>query len=218
MATKKAANGTNGTSSGGGHVSLAREEYLAFQAREESYQQLVVDHERTKATNRDLADTLDAQGRQLSMRDLTITHLERLAALQQMFLDKVRSGTEIATLEDLTEFWRRWLLAVRKGTDEKKFSHGEVEKYEPDLFRSWRNWVNDASKADRTFNEAGSRAERDASIPGTAKEMQEHIIVRMRQDNAKLANRVLQLEAEMEAFKNEKKTNEKNTNQQESRP
>lgn len=216
MATKKAA--TNGTTSGqNGHVSLAREEYSAFLAREESYQQLVADHARTKSINADLTMTLDAQARHLAMRDLTVTHLERLTSLQQLFLDALRDGAKIESFVDLSEFWRQWQLHTHKGVDAKKFTREEAEKFEPDIFKTWRNWVNDAGRRDRTFSEAGSRAERDAANPGTARELQEHIIVRLRQDNAKLANRVLALEAEMETFKSDK-TKAQDNQPQEKRP
>lgn len=198
MATKKSA--TNGQN---GHVSLAREEYGAFLAREESYQQLFVEHEKTKVINRDFVMMCDMQARNLAVRDQRITHLERLTSLQQLFLDMVRDGTKVTSVEDLSEFWRQWQVHVRKGVDAKKLAPAEVEKYEPDLFRSWRNWVNDAGKMDRVFSEAGSRAEVDQAMSGmgSAKEMQEHTIVRLRQENAKLANRLLKLEAEIESFK-----------------
>jgi hypothetical protein len=200
MATKSKA-ATNGNN---GHVSLAREEYSAFLAREESFNQLFAEHERYKINHREVMTTCDAQAKHLAMRDLTVTHLERLVELQQQFLDLIRDGTKVASVEELSEFWHQWQLHTHKGVEDKKFDRSEVMKYEPDLFKSWRAWVNDAGKKDRRFSEAGTRSERDAMMPPSPKELQEHIIVRLRQDNAGLANRVLALEAEMEKVKSEK--------------
>jgi hypothetical protein len=214
MATKKAApNGTNGSN---GHVSLAREEYSAFLACQENHQQLTADHERMRAINASLTETTDAQAKTLSMRDLRITYLERISSLQQLFIDQIRDGTKVAAVADLSEFWHQWQVHTHKGVDAKKFGREDVTKYEPDLFKSWRNWVNDSGKVDRAFSESGTRVDQASAVPGSAKEMQEHIIVRLRQDNASLANRLLRLEAEIEAFKSEKKKT--NSQSQESRP
>jgi len=198
MATKSKSTNGNGA---GEHVSLARAEYSAFLAREESYQQLLADTEKTKSINRDLTSTCDVQARNLTTRDLRVVHLERLVALQQQFLDMIRDGTKVGSVAELSEFWRQWQVNVNKQLDARKLTREEVDNFEPDLFRTWRNWVNDAGKKDRSLNEAGTRAEHDATFSGTAKEMQEHTIVRLRQDNAKLANQLLVLEAEMEQFK-----------------
>lgn len=151
------------------------------------------------------------------MDDLKVSHLERITELQKLFIDQLRDGTKVAAMEDLSAFWHLWQVHTNKAVDARNVTRPEVDKYEPDVFRSWRNWVNDAGKKDRMFNEAGSHAERDASMPNTAKEMQEHIIVRLRQDNAKLASRLAQLEAEMEAVKSEKKKAQDNQ-PQEKRP
>ena len=190
-------------------VSLERPVYEAFLAREESYQQMAADLARIKNINLNLTDVCNAQVKRLSMNELRAMSLEGISQLQQLFVDMLRDGTKVAALEDVSEFWRLWEIHTKKGLDARKFTREEIDKYEPDIFRSWRNWVNDAGKAGRTFNEAGSRTERDDATPGTAREMQEHIIVHLRQDNAKLTQRMQQLEAEMEAFKAEKKTKEK---------
>lgn len=183
------------------HVSLARAEYEAFLAREESYQEMLAAQEKTKQINASLTETCDAQARRLTAGAAKTANLERITQLQQVLLIIIRDGTKTASMEDLSEFWRQWLAHTHKGVDAKKFSREDVEKYEPDLFRSWRNWVNDAGKKDRSFSESGSRA----AVPGTAKEMQEHIIAHLRQEVAASADRIIWLEAEIEALKKEKR-------------
>jgi hypothetical protein len=189
MASKKAAAVTNG------HVSLAREEYAAFTATVEDHQILLAEHEKTKHINRTLTDTLDLQAKSLSARDMKITHLERTVALQKELLDLVRDKTKVASLENLTEFWRQWQLSVHKNVDDKKTSHEEAQRFEPNLFKSWRNWLNNSNKQ---LAEAGT-----FNGNWTGREMQEHTIVRLRQENAALVTRLASLEAEVAVFANQ---------------
>lgn len=188
----------------GDHVSLARAEYEAFLAREESFQKLLGEHEQTRSVNRSLADSHSAQSRNLALSSQRIEHLERQALLLRTFVDMLRAETSVAAMADLSEFWRQWQINTSKTLDARKTTTAEIAKYEPELFKSWRNWVNDAGKQDRTLNEAGTRVV-DEKVPVSPREMQEHTIVRLRQENAALANRLLKLEAEIESHKQQGK-------------
>ena len=195
MAAKKSTNGHNG------HVSLAREEYDALMSREEQFSVLTAENAKLQTQRLEIAQTVDAQAKHLSGFELKTMHLERINALQKVIVDMLNDKGKVASLEDLSEFWRQWIIHTSNAVDAKKLTREDVLKFEPELFKTWRNWVNDSGKPDRTLNFGGSRTERDASQPRTQVELQEHTIRRQREENYKLANRVLQLESEIEALK-----------------
>jgi hypothetical protein len=194
MAANKRSNGTNGTSNG--HVSLAREEYAAFVAREETFGQVIDENARLKVINAGLNHTQNTQAQRMTEMQLKLAHLERIGELQLKLIEQLQGDAPKAdAFQDMLAFWHLWQVHTKKALDARKTTEVEVAKYEPDLFRTWRNWVKDAGRVDRMFSEAGSRSEREALMPKNAHEMQEHVIVRLRQDNAKLAARIAQLES-----------------------
>lgn len=204
MAKKKTTTPTPTTTDGfngrNGHVSLARVEYDALIGREETI--MMAQAENAKLTNRtiDLAQTLDHQAKHLTNFELKVMHLERVSGLQGVFIDLLKDKEKVATLEELSEFWRRWIIHTSKDIDARKVTREEVAKFEPDLFKMWRNWINDHGKADRGLNWAGSRA--DSQQPLTQAMMQTHMIARQREENVKLMARIQLLESEVETLKN----------------
>jgi hypothetical protein len=198
IATPTTTDGFNGRN---GHVSLARVEYDALIGREETIS--MVTAENAKLTNRtfDLAQTLDVQAKHLTNFELKVMHLERINALQGVYIDLLKDKDKVLGVQELSEFWKQWIVHTSNAVDNRKVAREEVAKVEPDLFRSWRNWVNDYGKADRSFSLSGTRAERDANQPQTQAMMQTHIIARQREELAKLAAKVQQLEAEVEQHK-----------------
>lgn len=196
MATKRAAT-SNSNGSNGQHVSLAREEYEALLAREVSYQGVVADNERLKEINALASITQEAQTRTLQQNEMKISYLERVVGLQRQFLDLLRDNTKVSTFEEMSEFWHYWVVHTNKAIDANKTTREEVSRFEPDIFRSWKIWLHEAGKLGRVLSIAGTRHEVDAAKPTSAKEMQEHIIVRLKQDNVALGDRIKQLENEV---------------------
>lgn len=205
MAKKKPATPSPTTTDGfkgrRGHVSLAREEYDALIGREEDI--AVMTAENAKLTNRliDQAQTLDAQAKHLSNFELKVMHLERINGLQSVIIDTLKDQAKTLGLVELSEFWKQWTIHTSNVIDQRKVTREEVTKFEPDLFRSWRNWVNDYGKADRTLSLAGTRAAHEAAQPQTQAMLQTHIIARQHEQIVKLAARAQLLEAEVEALK-----------------
>jgi hypothetical protein len=194
-------NGFNGRN---GHVSLAREEYEAFVAREEVISTVTAENAKLVNHNLDLTQTCDAQVKHLSNFELKIMHLERINGLQSVLIDLLKDKVKVASLEDLSEFWRQWTIHTSKDIDSRKVVRDEVAKFEPNLFKTWRNWTNDSGGADRSLSWAGTRAEREAQQPNTPGEMHAHTIRRLREENVKLMARTQQLESEIEALKGAK--------------
>lgn len=192
MAAKK--NGTNGTNGHNGHVSVEREVYAALLAREEAHAALTGEHGKLAAQVIEQGMVIDAQAKRLQEQDLRVTQLERLAGLQRKLLDLTTDATKIASMEDLSEFWRQWIIHTQRAVDARKATREDVAKFEPDLFRTWALWVNDNG---RGFRLAGSREEIEAQQPKTSKELQEHMIRRLREENAKLAQRLQAAEAQL---------------------
>jgi hypothetical protein len=197
---------TNGHNNHNGHVSLAREEYDAFVAREESYTEAIAENAKNVHKLSLTSELIGMQAKRMSETDLKITYLERVNAMQATFIDMLRADAPLVLqLHELSEFWRQWLLQTQKAIDARKTTVAEVENFEPDLFKTWRNWVNDYGKTDRVLGVAGTRmtrAEYDSAMPKNAREWQEHTIRRLRDDNAKLIQRAEKLEAEIESHKN----------------
>lgn len=202
MTTKKT---TNGSSNGrNGHVSLAREEYDAFMALEEKFSTQATESARLINRNVDLTQICDAQGKHLSHYELKTTYLERTIGLQREFIELLKDKVKVTSIEELSEFWHQWQVHTHKGVEARKLTREEVVAFEPDLFKMWRNWVNDQGKVGRGLNFAGTRAERLAAEPPTQALMQTHMLARQREENAKLLARVQQLEFEIETLKKEK--------------
>lgn len=222
MTAKKTTSVSNGHNKHNGHVSLAREEYDAFVAREESYVELITKNAKTTNQLHDVAQLCDSQAKRMVESDLKITHLERVNATQATFIDMLRADAPmVASLGDLSEFWRQWTIHTHKAIEARKATNEEVAKFEPDLFRTWRNWVNDAGKTDRVLGMAGSqmtRGEYEATMPHNAREWQEHTIRRLREDNAKLSQQMRKLEDEIDKHKNAATAKAQDTQPQEKRP
>lgn len=184
-------------------VLVDREEYAALLSLKESAEMRLVDDERVKGRIHDLSATCSAQARRLAESDLTSQHLERVVALQRIFIDLLRADhPAVASLEDLSTFWRSWFLTTESLVARDPKQRAEVDRLEPDLFRSWRIWVRDAGRASRTFAVAGTtRTDVEAlnSMPQAA--LQDHILENQRVQNASLVARVRELEAEVEAYR-----------------
>lgn len=193
MAAKKT-NGANGSNGHNGHVSVEREVYAALLAREEAHAALTGEHGKLSAQVLDQVVVIDSQAKRLVEQDLRITQLERLAGLQRKLLDLTTDATKVASLEDLSEFWRQWVIHTTKAVDSRKATREDVAKFEPDLFKTWALWLHNEG---RGFMFAGSREAYEANQPKTSKEMQEHTIRRLREENAKLAARVQAAEAQL---------------------
>ena len=184
-----------------GHVSLAREEYDAFAAREEVITDLTAANTNMQARAIEMRQLIDAQVKILSSYELKARHLERIIGLQAAFIDSLKDKEKTLGLSELSEFWKRWLVATSNEVDARKVDRTEVEKFEPNLFKMWRNWVNDHDKVGRGLNFAGTRAEVESAAPKVQQETQAHMIRRLNEENAKLAARVVQLEAEIGPLK-----------------
>jgi len=189
-----------------GHVSLGREEYDALMSREESYAELVATNANSVNRAHDLVRTCDAQAQRLNESILMMEHLKRVTDLQAEFIALLRTGSGVASIEDLSEFWKQWQIAVGNAIKDRNLSQDEVNKYEPDLFKTWRNWVNSAGMRDQVLAEAGTRtmtrAEHSRATTGEDVEApQDRAIRQLREDNEKLKMRQAQLEAELDRFK-----------------
>lgn len=192
---KKVTNGSNGSN---GHVSLAREEYAAFVAREEAYESLLGQQARSASRIDDQADIINAQVARMNEMGVQITQLQRLVGIQRVFIEHLRGDQPVvAALEEVSEFWRQWTVHTENLLLKNAQARSEVQKYEPDIFKAWRFWVRDAGKADRVIIDAGSRGEIDENTPRSSKEMQEHMLRRLREENYKLTQRVQAAEDEL---------------------
>lgn len=203
MAAKKTTNGTNGRTNGNGHavhnghVSLAREEYDAYRALDERVSEQAIENAKLANRNAEISSTMSMQAQHLSGMELKIMHLERVTSLQGVLIDSLKNKDKILGLAELSEFWRQWTIFVANQIDAGKLARPEAEKFEPDLFKMWRNWVNDYGKQNRGLSIAGTRAEYEASVPQTQTMMQAHLIARQREEIAVLAAKVQQLETEL---------------------
>lgn len=196
MASKKMMNGE----STNGHVSISREEYEALiHLRDESAVQVAV------ATNRshDLVATCNAQSRRLAESDLAIQHYERVVALQRAYIDLLRGDyPKVASLEDLSEFWRQWTICTLNLIKEQPQQRDAVAQLTPDLFKSWGLWVRDGGRQYRSFSVAGTRAGLDGARSTSQADLQDSIVEQLREKNALLAARIHELEGEVDAYKN----------------
>lgn len=181
---------------GNGHVSLAREEYDAFQALDERCSLMTVENTKLRARNIDQAETLDAQVKHLAAFDMKVAHLERITSLQAAFIELLTTREKVSGLQDLSEFWKKWSVHTSNEVDGRRLTKEEVAKFEPDLFKSWRNWINDSGKIERGLSLAGSVEIKSQAM------MQTHLLARKHAENVALAARVQKLEAELEAAKN----------------
>lgn len=194
-------NMTNGKTAHNGHVSLAREEYEAFQALEDKLTTQAVESAKLLNRNLDLVQTVDTQVKHLANYELKVMHLERIAGLQGVLIDLLKDKEKVISLQDLSEFWRRWQIVTLNGIDDRRVDRVEVSKFEPDLFKMWRNWVNDYGKSARDLNFAGTRTEIDATSPQNQEMLKTHMLARSREENAKLMGRIQQLESELDDAK-----------------
>lgn len=177
------------------HVSLSREEYNAFQELEVRYAEATARSAKATNLSHDLSLTCDAQARRLVESDSITRHHERVNGLQRVYIDLLRADhPHVAALEDLSEFWRQWLVSV--GSTPR--SRETVAKFEPDLFRSWQLWVD---KLGRSFSVAGSRTEVDDRRPVTQVELQVDAMRLLSDTTERLSNQVRELESEIESYK-----------------
>lgn len=191
---------TNGFGGRNGHVSLARVEYDALVGREEVISELTAENAKLQARNIDLTQTIDMQAKHMSTFELKVMHLERITGLQSALIDIFKDKEKSLGIAELSDFWKQWQVATSNGIDSNKLDRKEVAKFEPDLFKMWRNWVNDYGKQGRTLNFAGTRAEIEAAQPETQAMLQTHMLALKNAENAKLRARVSQLEAELGAL------------------
>lgn len=194
---------TNGVSDDR-RVLVDREEYAALIALRENAEIHLVDDDKTNSRIHDLGVTCSAQARRLVEVDLAIQHLERINGMQRVFIDLLRADhPAVASLEDLSTFWRTWFVTTGKLLEQDPAKRDEVNRLEPDLFRSWRLWVRDAGRVSRTFAAAGTtRAEVDGDrLALSQAALQDRIFEQQRHQNALLLARVSELEAEVEAHR-----------------
>lgn len=190
-----------------GRVSVDRLEYVALKDLQNLHEGCAI--ERAKVTNRnhDLLVTCNAQAKRLTEADLAMQHLERINGLQRVYIEMLRGDhPKVASLEDLSTFWRHWSTTTENHLNQHPQQRDEVSKLEPDLFRSWKIWVRDSHKTRRTFAVAGTtRAEVEAlnSIPQES--LQDHIIANLSDKTTALTSRVRELEAEIDAYKKNQK-------------
>src|SRR6185503_14159421 len=145
-------------------VLVDREEYAALVSLRESAELRLVDDEKVQSRIHDLTTTCNAQARRLIECDLTAQHLERVVAIQRIFIDLLRADRPaVASLEDLSTFWRSWFLTTEGLVKRDPKQRAEVDRLEPDLFRSWRIWVRDAGHASRTFAVSGTTRARSGT-------------------------------------------------------
>lgn len=201
MAPKKSTpTTTNGFNGRNGHVSLAREEYEALAAREETVIGLTAANAKLHTQNLDMATTLDAQAKHLALNEQRIANLERIDGIQNALIASFKDKEKTLGLIELSEFWRQWVVATSNAVDTRKLERDELQKFEPDLFKMWRNWINNSGKNDRSLGFAGSRSEIEAAAPKTQVMLQAHLLARKNEENAKLTSRIRQLEAELGAL------------------
>lgn len=180
-------------SSVNGRVTMDRSEYAAFKGLTELNEALTADNGRLHNRLHDLTVTCNAQARRLSHVDLVLQQHDRVHVLQQMFIDLLRDGRPgVMSFESLSEFWRRWCVSASSQPRD------EVAKFEPDLFRTWRNFVNNSGR----WSVAGTREEIVAkdvvTTPDTIHAGKE---ADYRAKVDELSAHVVRLEAEIAAYK-----------------
>jgi|SRR5271154_5843855 len=176
-----------------GRVILSREEYDALQEAAEA-------HGRSAVQLRSLRETCNAQAKVLLEVDLRTTYLERVCGMQKVMLDMLRSDVPtIVSLETLSAFWQRWSIEVGNA----KLPRDEVAAHEPDLFRRWRAHVLQAGKVDRSARSPAqrTRAEHEDAQPKTAAERTDDHVVRLREENRALEERLAKLTQEIDDYK-----------------
>lgn len=205
MATKKSLDN---------RVLVDRDEYAALRELEEKYEQLMADNARYVNRNAELAGLCTAQAKRLAEVDLVVQGYDRVVGHQRVFIDMLRADHPlVGSLEELSEFWRRWTSTTENMVLANPQQRGEVAKLEPDLFRTWRMWVRDAGRAGRSLAVAGTRAEaktRDevsAQQPLTQADLQEIAIKQLRDMTSAMSTRMQELESEVNAYKNNRKGN-----------
>lgn len=125
-------------------VSVDRDEHRAHLALSDLHDDLLAKHARLAGAHKGLVELADAMTRRLAELDLVMQHHERVHALQRTLIDLLRGpGQKVASLEDLSEFWRQWTKSARQQPPERQ---AEVARLEPDLFRTWRLWVDNGSR------------------------------------------------------------------------
>lgn len=174
-------------------VTVDREEYDAFKGLAELNERLTANNAKIADRNRDLLATCDAQARRLSDLDLVVRMHERVCGLQQSFIDLVREDRPgVMSFAALSEFWRRWCISSSSQPKD------EVAKFEPDLFRTWRNFVNNAGR----WSVAGTREEvaskEAAATPRTLHEDKE---AHYKNQIVELSRWITHLEEELTAYK-----------------
>lgn len=200
MASKSKPNGS--VDKHNGHVSLAREEYDALTAREESYTEAVVANAKLTNQLNDAIHTCNEQTRRMAEMLLTVEHLKRINSLQEVFIEMIRyDHPGLASIQDLSNFWRQWTITTSNQMKSDKLSSEEVAKFEPDLFRTWRNWVNAAGKMDRTLSEAGRMTRAEYEKAALIDHPEERAMRLLVEENARFRARQAQLELEIESLR-----------------
>lgn len=189
-------------------VMIDREEHNALVAMRDSLESRLVEDEKTKVRLHDLTITCGAQAKRLTEVELITQHLERTVGLQRVLIDMLKADVPtLASLEDLSLFWRSWIATTESLAIRDPKQRDEISKLEPDLFRSWKLWVRDAGRASRSLALVGTvtRADVDDRLDVDQATLQEQIIEQQRQSSALQAARVVELEAEIKALRDERR-------------
>jgi hypothetical protein len=190
------------------HVSISLQEFHAFQAREGAFAHATEANIKLEMERKILSDTVSNQLQLLTVKDLKVLHLERVALLQDALLEHFKDTTKVMEMAEMSEFWKQWQIQTKKATDSGTPVEA-IAKITPNIFKTWEIWLRDAGKVDRSMTTSGSRAERDNTKPQTQGEMQAHTIRRLREDNFNLERRAEQLHTELEAIKEQLLANAK---------
>jgi hypothetical protein len=199
MTKKLPTNGVTATGAATEFVTLTRSEHNAFLAREETFARLDMESRELAAGHIELMSVCDSQAKTIGVTNLKITYLESIIGFQNVLIEHLRDGTKVASLEDLTAFWKKFYAFTDEGMKNNMLKREVVDAVRPDIFKAWQNWIHTNGKVDPLFGALAppqTREEYEVAMPKTRKEMAEHTIRRLNEENATLAARVHKLEAE----------------------
>lgn len=180
-------------------VGIPRAEYDALLAFKAAHEDSIIKEAQATNRNHDLLVTCNAQARRLAEDDLAIRNYERIIRLQSAFIEALRADhPKIAALEDLSEFWRRWVVSTENLLHDQPGQRDAVLKVEPDLFRSWRASMQDAQRPSQAFR---SRADVDLHQSASQEDVQLRAVSDLRAKNMEMSTRIAQLELELAAHK-----------------
>jgi|SRR5882724_188299 len=200
MAPKK----NKSTSGESNRVSISREEHETLLSLYDSIALAKGDSERAKLRFQDLSITCEAQARRLLELDSSARHLERIAGLQKVLIDLLRSEHKIASMEDLSEFWHRWVVCAENLVKANPDLRATIAQAQPELFRSWSLWLKEDGRAVHLPAAGDTRTEAEARVPASQDQVQDRAVDQLRSTNASQAARIRELEGEIEVYKKSK--------------